>query len=201
MDFVAKDSVQDGAGNLIRCPWCGNDPLYIAYHDKEWGVPLYDDRRLFELLVLEGAQAGLSWITILKKRENYRKAFEGFDIGQVASYTDADIGRLVADPGIVRNRLKIGSAIKNAREVLAIQEEFGSFSSFLWRYVEGRQIVNGWREISQIPARTDLSDLLSRDLKKRGLTFVGSTICYAYMQSMGMVNDHLQSCFRYEESR
>jgi DNA-3-methyladenine glycosylase I len=187
------------SGDPIRCPWCGNDPLYIAYHDQEWGVPLYDDRRLFELLVLEGAQAGLSWITILKKRENYRKAFQGFDIERVASYTDADIARLLADPGIVRNRLKIGSAIKNARAVLAIQEEFGSFSSFLWRYIEGRQIINGWREMSQIPARTDLSDRLSRDLKKRGLNFVGSTICYAYMQSMGMVNDHLQSCFRYEE--
>jgi DNA-3-methyladenine glycosylase I len=147
--------------NRSRCPWCGSDPLYIAYHDEEWGVPLHDDRRLFELLVLEGAQAGLSWITILKKRENYRKAFDGFDIERVASYTDADVGRLLADPGIVRNRLKIGSAIKNARAVLNIQKEFGSFSAFLWRYAEGRPLVNGWEDMSQIPARTDLSDVIS----------------------------------------
>ncbi len=183
---------------LARCPWCGSDPLYIAYHDKEWGVPLYDDQRLFELLVLEGAQAGLSWITVLKKRENYRKAFEEFAIERVASYTEADIRRLLADPGIIRNKLKIGSAIKNAGAVLDIQKEFGSFSAFLWRYVDDKPLINGWEEISQIPARTELSDRISRDLKKRGFNFVGSTICYAYMQSMGMVNDHLRSCFRYD---
>lgn len=183
---------------LARCPWCGNDPLYIAYHDKEWGVPLYDDPKLFELLVLEGAQAGLSWITVLRKRENYRKAFEGFDIERVASYTETDVGRLLADPGIIRNRLKIGSAIKNAKAVLDIQKEFGSFSDFLWRYVNHTPLINAWDDISQIPARTELSDQISRDLKKRGFNFVGSTICYAYMQSMGMVNDHLRSCFRYD---
>ncbi len=194
---VTKETADPDARS--RCPWCGDDPLYRAYHDQEWGVPLHDDRRLFEMLVLEGAQAGLSWITILRKRENYRRAFDGFDIERVASYTEADIGRLLADPGIIRNRLKIGSAIKNARAVLDIQQDSGSFSAFLWRYVDDRPLRNGWQQMSRIPARTELSDTISRDLKKRGLSFVGSTICYAYMQSIGMVNDHLRSCFRYDQ--
>ena len=182
-----------------RCGWCGEDPLYVAYHDHDWGVPVHDDRKLFEMLVLEAAQAGLSWLTILRKRENYRKAFEGFDVERVAAYTEADAARLLADPGIVRNRLKIGAAIKNARATLALIEEFGSLDSYLWRFVDGVPIQNGWKSMAEIPARTKESDLMSRDLKKRGFSFVGSTICYALMQSVGMVNDHLVDCFRYEE--
>lgn len=182
-----------------RCAWCGSDPLYIAYHDDEWGIPLHDDRLLFEFLILEGAQAGLSWLTILKKRENYRKAFHAFDCERIANYTDVDVTRLLSDAGIVRNRLKIESAIKNARGVLGIQEEYGSLDAYLWRYVEGIPKQNAWKSITELPVKTELSDMMSRDLKKRGFNFVGSTICYAFMQAVGMVNDHSVDCFRYQE--
>lgn len=182
-----------------RCGWCGTAPLYIAYHDKEWGVPVHDDRLLFEFLVLEGAQAGLNWFTVLKKREHYRKAFHNFAFEQVAQYTDRDIVRLITDPGIVRNRLKIASAIKNAQGVLAITEQYGSLDAFLWRYVDGIPIQNAWRRLEEVPAQTPLSDQMSKDLKKRGFSFVGSTICYAFMQAVGMVNDHLTDCFRHQE--
>jgi DNA-3-methyladenine glycosylase I len=182
---------------LPRCPWCGSDPLYVAYHDQEWGVPVHDDRRLFEFLVLEGAQAGLAWITILRKREGYRHAFEGFDPSRVAAFTDADLVRLLADPGIVRNRAKLASAIANARAFLAVQEQFGSFARFMWDFVDGRPLVNHWTRLEDVPARTELSDRLSKALKQRGFNFVGSTICYAHMQAVGMVNDHLVSCHRH----
>ncbi len=182
-----------------RCSWCGDDPLYISYHDEEWGVPVHDDRLLFEFLVLEGAQAGLSWLTILKKRENYRKAFHYFDYEKVSKYTEKDITRLLSDSGIVRNRLKIESAIKNARGVIALREEFGSFNSYLWRYVGGTPIQNNWKSIEEVPVTTEISGLMSKDLKKRGFNFVGPTICYAFMQAVGMVNDHLIDCFRYAE--
>ena len=182
-----------------RCEWCGSDPLYVAYHDNEWGVPVHDDSRLFEMLVLEGAQAGLSWLTILKKRESYRQAFHGFDPEMIAAYSDADIRRLLGDSGIVRNRLKIESAIQNARGVIDIITEVGSFSSFLWPYVDNVPQHNAWTSLSQLPARSEQSDMMSKDLKKRGFNFVGSIICYAFMQAVGMVNDHLVSCFRYAE--
>ena len=184
-----------------RCQWCGSDPLYVAYHDNEWGRPVHDDRRLFEMLVLEGAQAGLSWLTILKKRENYRQAFHAFDYEKVADYSPRDIERLLADAGIVRNRLKIESAIKNAHGVLAIREEFGTLDSFLWRYVGGIPRQNAWKSMAELPARTEQSDAMSRDLKRRGFNFIGSTICYAFMQAVGMVNDHTTDCFRYKEVR
>ena len=184
-----------------RCPWAGSDPAYVAYHDDEWGVPVHDDRRLFEMLILEGAQAGLSWLTILKKRENYRKAFHFFDPTKIAAYKARDIGRLLADPGIVRNRLKIEAAIRNARGVLAIQEEFGTLDAFLWRFVDGRPIQNAWKSMGELPTRTELSDALGKELKRRGFNFVGSTICYAFMQAVGMVNDHVADCYRYVEVR
>jgi DNA-3-methyladenine glycosylase I len=182
-----------------RCEWCGDDPLYVAYHDDEWGVPVHDDRRLFEKLVLEGAQAGLSWLTILRKRENYRQAFDGFDPEKVATYTSADVRRLLADPGIVRNRLKIESAIHNAKLVLAVTKEFGSLSSFLWRFVDNIPGQNSWTSLDELPSQTEQSDAMSKDLKKRGFKFIGSTICYSLMQSVGMVNDHVFGCFRYTE--
>jgi DNA-3-methyladenine glycosylase I len=182
-----------------RCQWCGSDPLYVAYHDDEWGVPVHDDRRLFEFLLLDGAQAGLSWLTILRKRENYRKAFHAFDWERIARYTQGDVGRLLADPGIVRNRLKIESAIKNAQGVLDIRQEFGSLDAFLWRYVDGGPVQNVWQRMAEVPARTKKSDRMSKDLKKRGFSFVGSTICYAFMQAVGMVNDHTTDCFRHIE--
>ncbi len=182
-----------------RCAWCGADPLYIAYHDEDWGVPVHDDRLLFEMLVLEGAQAGLSWLTILRKRQSYRQAFDNFAAEKVAEYSQADLDRLLADPGIIRNRLKIESAIKNARGVLALTEEFGSLDSFLWRYVDGVPQQNARQSIAEIPARTKISDQMSRDLKRRGFNFVGPTICYAFMQSVGMVNDHTVDCFRHEQ--
>jgi DNA-3-methyladenine glycosylase I len=182
----------------VRCPWCGSDPLYISYHDHEWGVPLHDERRLFEMLTLEGAQAGLSWLTILRKREGYRRAFAGFDPQIVAAFGDADVARLLADPGIVRNRLKIASTVSNARAVLEVQARYGSLDSFLWRFVEGVPIRNSWRSLAEIPASTTLSDHMSRELKRHGFRFVGSTICYACMQATGMVNDHLTVCFRYD---
>jgi len=183
-----------------RCPW-PVDELYRAYHDTEWGVPLHDERRLFEFLILEGAQAGLSWHIILKKRENYRSAFDQFDPAKVARYNDAKIAQLLANPGLVRHRLKIASAVINARCFLAVQEEFGGFDPYLWRFVGGRPIVNHWRNMKEVPARTAESDALSRDLRQRGFKFVGSTICYAHMQATGMVNDHLTGCFRHKELR
>lgn len=184
-----------------RCAWCGTDPLYVAYHDDEWGVSVHDDRHLFEMLVLEGAQAGLSWLTILRKRESYRKAFDGFDIEAVARYSESDVARLLADPGIVRNRLKVASAIRNARRVLDLQDKHGSLNAFLWRYVDGDPVQNTWRSLAEIPVSTAQSDRMSRDLKRLGLNFVGSTICYAFMQSVGMVNDHVIDCFRHAEIR
>ena len=184
---------------MNRCKWCGNDPLYIAYHDDEWGIPVHDDRLLFGLLTLEGAQAGLSWLTILKKRENYKKAFHSFDYKIIANYNEEDIERLLSDPGIVRNRLKIESVIKNARGIMNIQEEFGSFDAYLWRYVGGVPKQNKWSSIVELPAKTQIAERLSKDLKKRGFNFVGPTICYAFMQAVGMVNDHTTDCFRYEE--
>jgi len=182
-----------------RCFWCGDDPLYVDYHDREWGVPVRDDRLLFEFLILEGAQAGLSWITILRKRPNYRRAFAEFDPEKVARFDRRKIERLLEDPGIVRNRLKVESAVRNARAFLAVQEEFGSFSDYQWRFVDGRPVQSGLRTRADIPARTDVSDALSKDLKKRGFNFVGSTIMYAHMQAVGMVNDHLVTCFRHRE--
>lgn len=183
----------------VRCAWCGEDPLYVAYHDKEWGVPLHDERALFEFLVLEGAQAGLSWLTILKKREGYRRAFCGFDAERIARFGEADVARLAADPGIVRNRLKIEAAIANARAALDVRAEFGSLDDYFWRFVDGRPIANVWRDIGQVPARTPISDAMSKDMKKRGFKFVGATICYAHMQAIGMVNDHTVDCFRHRE--
>jgi DNA-3-methyladenine glycosylase I len=183
-----------------RCWWPGSDPLYLAYHDREWGVPVRDDRKLFEFLVLEGAQAGLSWITILRKREAYREAFDGFDPEKVARYDSRRIEKLLKNEGIVRNRLKLESAVKNARAYLAVQEEFGSFAKYQWDFVGGKPIVNRFEGKGHIPARTPLSDALSKDLKKRGFSFVGSTIIYAHMQAVGMVNDHVLDCFRHPES-
>ena len=184
-----------------RCPWAGSDPLYVAYHDEEWGVPLHDERRLFEMLVLEGAQAGLSWLTILRRREGYRRAFDGFDPGAVARYGRRDVERLLADGGIVRNRLKIDSAVNNARAFLAVQEEFGGFDDYVWRFVDGKPRQNAWTAPEEVPAQTPASHAMSRDLRRRGFTFVGPTICYAHMQATGMVNDHLVGCFRHREVR
>jgi len=184
-----------------RCFWAASNDLFHPYHDQEWGVPLHDDRRLFELLILEGAQAGLSWLTILKKRENYRRAFDQFDPGKMARYSDRKIAALLADPGIIRNRLKIQSAVGNARSFLAVREEFGSFDGYLWRFVGGRAIQNAWSRHDQLPASTRESDALSKDLKKRGFKFVGTTILYAFMQAVGMVNDHTTDCFRWAECR
>ena len=179
----------------VRCGWCGTDPMYVKYHDEEWGKPVYDDRTLFEFLVLEGAQAGLSWITILRRREGYRKAFANFDPEKVAKFTPADAERLMQDTGIIRNRLKIQSAIRNAQIFLDIQKEFGSFSEFIWGYLpEKKPIVNQWKSLKEVPARTELSDKIAKDLKKRGIKFFGTTICYAHMQATGMVNDHLVDC-------
>lgn len=184
-----------------RCAWCGDDEIYRAYHDDEWGIPLHDDRLLFEFLVLEGAQAGLSWITILKKRENYRKAFESFDCEKVANFSQDDIDRLMGDTGIVRNSRKIKSAIQNARAVIAIKKEYGSFDSYIWSFADDSPQQNEWKSMDEIPAETELSKKMSKDLKKRGFNFVGPTICYAFMQAVGMVNDHTRDCFRYEEIR
>ena len=183
---------------LSRCPWSKGE-IYHRYHDEEWGVPLHDDRKLFELLILEGAQAGLSWETILNKRENYRKAFDSFDARRIASYGDAKIAALLENPGIVRNRLKVNAAVKNAQEFLRIQDEFGSFDSYIWSFVNGRPLQNAWTSMQQVPAKTPESDAMSKDLSKRGFKFVGNTICYAFMQATGMVNDHLTACFRWPE--
>jgi DNA-3-methyladenine glycosylase I len=183
---------------LVRCHWARND-LAIRYHDEEWGIPVHDDAVLFEFLILEGAQAGLSWDTILKKRDNYRAALDGFDVQRVASYQSRKIQSLLRDPGIVRNRLKIAGTVKNAKAFLAVQKEFGSFDRYIWQFTGGRPRVNSWKSDQQVPASTAESDAMSKDLKKRGFTFVGSTICYAFMQAVGMVNDHAVDCFRYKE--
>jgi DNA-3-methyladenine glycosylase I len=185
---------------MTRCAWAKGD-VYIAYHDREWGVPLHDDRALFEFLVLDGAQAGLSWLTILRKRDNYRRAFDHFDARRIARYDARKIRSLLADPGIVRNQLKIQSAVRNARAFLAVQKEFGTFDRYIWSFVGGQTIQNQWPSLKQIPARTPESDAMSKDLVKRGFNFVGSTICYAFMQAAGMVNDHTTDCFRHEAIR
>jgi DNA-3-methyladenine glycosylase I len=187
------------APQLTRCPWCEKDDLYRAYHDEEWGVPVHDDRTLFEFLVLEGAQAGLSWHTILKRREGYRKAFAGFDAAKVARFDARKVERLLADPGIIRNRAKVESTIKNAKAFLALQEEKGSFAAHQWSFVDGAPVKNAWKTLKQVPATSKVSDAFSKDLKKRGFGFVGSTIIYAHMQATGMVNDHLVDCFRYAQ--
>lgn len=182
-----------------RCEWCGDDPLYVAYHDREWGKPVRRDRKLFEMLILEGAQAGLSWITVLKKRERYRVQFKKFDPEVVAEFDAADVRRMMADPGVIRNRAKLESAIANARIFMEIRQEYGSFSKYLWGFVDGKPLINRYRRQGQLPAKTKLAETLSKELKGRGMRFVGPTICYAYMQSVGLVNDHLLDCFRYTE--
>jgi DNA-3-methyladenine glycosylase I len=186
---------------MQRCGWANpNEPLYVAYHDDEWGVPCHDDRKLFEMLTLEGAQAGLSWITILKKRENYRAAFDNFDVEKIALYDETKIAELMANPGIIRNRLKVNAAVANARAYLAIRDEFGSFDKYIWQFVGGKPLVNHWQSLKEIPPETTESKAMSKDLLKRGFKFVGSTICYAFMQACGMVNDHTTDCFRYSET-
>ncbi len=182
-----------------RCTWCGSDPLYVDYHDNEWGVPVWDDQTLFEFIILEGAQAGLAWITVLRKREGYRKLFSDFDAQKVARYTDARLEKLLTNPAIIRNRLKVFGARKNARAFLAVQEERGSFANYMWDFVDGEPIQNQWRSMKEVPATTPVSDRISKDMKKRGFTFVGSTIIYAHMQATGMVNDHSVDCFRQQE--
>lgn len=184
---------------MHRCEWSGDDPLYVHYHDTEWGVPCYDDNRWFEMLILEGVQAGLSWITVLRKRENYLAAYDNFDVQKVARYDEAKLAEQLQNPGIIRNRLKVNAAVKNAQAFIRVQEEFGSFNDYIWQFTNGKPIVNTFKTLSDIPAETDESRAMSKDLKKRGFTFVGATICYALMQSCGMVNDHVVDCFRYEE--
>ncbi len=180
-----------------RCQWAGNDPLYQKYHDEEWGVPVHNDQKLFEMLILEGAQAGLSWITILRKRENYRKAFSNFDAKKIAKYDSKKVEQLLLNEGIVRNKLKIASTIQNAKLFLELQKEFGSFDKYIWQFTAGKPVKNNWKSLKEIPPKTKESDVMSKDLKKRGFKFVGSTICYAFMQAVGMVNDHTVDCFRY----
>lgn len=180
---------------IKRCGWCGNDPLYIKYHDEEWGKPVYDDRVLFEFLILEGAQAGLSWITILRRREGYKNAFAGFDVEKVAAFDNEDFERLMNDPGIIRNKLKIHAAINNAKLFIGLQKEFGSFAKYIWAFLPGNKpLVNTHKSLSSVPARTEISDAISKDMKKRGFKFFGTTICYAHMQATGMVNDHIEGC-------
>ncbi len=181
-----------------RCRWVTDDPIYIDYHDHEWGVPCYDDQRLFEMLILEGAQAGLSWLTILKKREGYRKAFAQFDAQKIAHFSEKKIETLLQNPAIVRNRLKVNATVNNARAYLAVQKEYGNFADYIWQFIGGKPIINRWKKTEDVPVTTAASDSMSRDLKKRGFKFVGSTICYAYMQSIGMVNDHTTDCFRHK---
>ncbi len=182
-----------------RCSWCGTDPVYVRYHDKEWGVPVYSERKLFEMLILEGAQAGLSWITVLKKRPHYRKVFDRFNPEVIALYNRKKIQQLLNDPGIIRNRLKVEGTVKNAQAYLRLRESEGKLADLLWQFVDGEPVINRWRTLKQVPAKTIESDAMSKELKKRGFTFVGSTICYALMQSVGMVNDHTTDCFRYSE--
>jgi len=183
----------------IRCPWVKDDPLMRQYHDKEWGTPLHNDRKIFEFLILEGFQAGLSWLTILRKRENFRKAFDNFDFNKIAEYDSERINSLLQDSGIIRNKLKIHSAVTNAKAFIAVREEFGTFDTFIWSFVDGKPLQNKLKSFSEMPAKTELSDLISKDLKKRGFKFVGSTIVYSHMQATGMVNDHLVHCFRHDE--
>ena len=195
---MSREPIENGQGKgARRCAWSTSDPLYIAYHDEEWGVPVRDDVRLFEFLVLEGAQAGLSWLTILRKRERYREVFEGFDPERVARFTPADVDRILKDPGIVRNRLKVEWAVRNARSALAVRESEGSLSDWLWHLAGGAPRQNAWRTMAEVPARTEVSDAMSRELRARGFGFAGSTICYAFMQAVGMVNDHTVECFRH----
>ena len=182
-----------------RCEWCSQDPLYIQYHDHEWGVPSFDDRHLFEMLILEGAQAGLSWLTVLKKRDNYRRAFDAFDAQKMARYTPARVEKLLQNPGIIRNRLKVNAAVGNAQACLKLLDEYHGFSDFIWQFVDGEPIINHWPSLKQLPVTTTQSDAMSKELKKRGFKFVGSTICYAYMQAVGMVNDHTRQCFKYSD--
>lgn len=184
--------------NKKRCDWCKNDPLYIDYHDNEWGIPVYDDQKLFEFLILEGAQAGLSWITVLKKRENYRHCFDNFDPEKIARYNKNKVKKLLTNPGIIRNRLKIASTILNAKTYLEIVKNYGSFSDFIWNFVDGKPIKNKWKNSKEVPAKSCISDAMSNELKKKGFKFVGSTICYAFMQAVGMVNDHIADCFRHK---
>lgn len=184
---------------IERCSWCGDDPLYMEYHDKEWGLPVHDDTKLFEMLILEGAQAGLSWITILKRREGYRKAFDKFNAKKIAAYDQKKIDSLLADTGIIRNKLKVNAAIKNAKAFLDLQAEYGSFDSYIWQFVNHKAIQNKWKSSADVPAETAESQAMSKALKKLGFSFVGPTICYAYMQATGMVNDHITSCYRYKE--
>jgi len=182
-----------------RCKWTGDDPLYCQYHDDEWGVPLHDDQMLFEFLILEGAQAGLSWITILKKRENYRKAFDNFDPNIIVNYSEEKVAELLQNEGIIRNKLKVRAAIKNAKAFLEVQKEYGSFDKYIWSFTNGKTIVNRWKNLSEVPVSTSESEAMSKALKKRGFTFVGPTICYAFMQATGMVNDHTTDCFKYKK--
>jgi len=182
-----------------RCEWVGNDPLMIEYHDKEWGVPVHDDRKLFEFLVLDAMQAGLSWLTVLKKRENFRKAFDDYDLQKIIRYEESKVNSLLADKGIIRNRLKIMASIQNAGAFLRVQKEFGSFDAYIWRFVGGKAIVNSWQRLKDLPANTRESDIMSQDLRSRGFSFVGSTICYAFMQAAGLVNDHTVDCYRYKQ--
>jgi DNA-3-methyladenine glycosylase I len=194
-----KERERSGSKDIVRCLWAAQDALLMRYHDEEWGAPVHEDRALFEFLVLEGAQAGLSWSTILKKRPAYRAAFDDFNPSKVGRYSEAKIAALLANPGIVRNRLKIRSAVRNAQALLAVQKEFGTFDRFIWQFVGGQPVQNRWRRMDDLPARSPQSDAMSKDLAKRGFNFVGSTICYAFMQATGMVNDHLVDCFRYKE--
>lgn len=199
---MSKDSVVTQKINTKgkkRCEWSSVDDSMIQYHDEEWGVPVHDDRKLFEFLVLEGAQAGLSWLTILKRRDAYRRAFDNFDFSRVAKYNEEKIEVLLKDNGIIRNRLKIESAVTNASALIRVRKEFGSFDKYIWQFVDGKPINNRWKSLKQIPTKTDISDKMSKDLMKRGFKFVGSTICYSHMQATGMVNDHLTSCFRYNK--
>jgi DNA-3-methyladenine glycosylase I len=182
--------------DMERCAWCGTDDLYVKYHDEEWGVPVHDDRKHFEFLVLESAQAGLSWLTILRKRENYRRAYDDFDVAKVAAYDEIKVAEFLGNPGIVRNRLKIAASINNAKKFLQIQEEFGSFDSYIWSFTGNQPVMNRWQSMSEIPAKSELSDRVSADLKARGCTFLGTTIVYAHLQATGLINDHVTSCFR-----
>ena len=184
---------------MKRCPWCENNELYVKYHDEEWGVPVHDDKKHFEFLILEGVQAGLSWLTILRKRENYRKVYDDFDPAKIAKYDDEKIVRLMNNSGIIRNQRKIEASVNNAQRFIEIQEEFGSFDRYIWSFVNYKPVVNSWKHISEIPSKTELSDRISRNLKKRGFKFVGSTIIYAHLQAIGIINDHIVSCFRYNE--
>lgn len=183
---------------MIRCPWCGNDELYVNYHDKEWGVPVHEDKKHFEFLVLESAQAGLNWLTVLRKRENYRIAYDGFDVDKVSKYDELKVEELLQNPGIIRNRKKIEASINNATHFIEIQNEFGSFDKYIWSFVDNTPVVNQWKDVSEVPATSMLSDNVSKDLKKRGFKFLGSTIIYAHLQATGIINDHLTSCFRHK---